>query len=135
MALTRIIIIAGLNVDLSVPGSIFADIGDSSDEHAHHHHEHQNHFKSLPPAGVMFGHMMQKSNAVVGHDTVSTVNYPQNTGGHYWDIGLGVRLSPSQGILNGHTVSFEWLQPVSDVVNGYQLERTGAFSTTWTYMF
>ena len=71
----------------------------------------------------------------VGHDTVSTVNYPQNTGGHYWDIGLGVRLSPSQGILNGHTVSFEWLQPVSDVVNVYQLERTGTFSPTWTYMF
>jgi len=71
----------------------------------------------------------------IGHDTVSPVNYPQNTGGHYWDIGLGVSLMAPHGAFAGHTVSFEWLQPVKDVVNGYQLERTGSFAVNWSYMF
>ena len=71
----------------------------------------------------------------IGHDTVSPVNYPQNTGGHYWDVGLGVRMMAPNGAFAGHTVSFEWLQPVKDVVNGYQLERTGSFAVNWSYMF
>jgi hypothetical protein len=69
------------------------------------------------------------------HLTISTVDYPQNTGGHYWDVGIGVRMSPTGGPFTGHTFSFEWLQPVKDYVNGYQLERNGALAATWTYMF
>jgi hypothetical protein len=29
----------------------------------------------------------------------------------------------------------EWLQPVEDDVNGYQLERDGALSATWSVAF
>lgn len=71
----------------------------------------------------------------VAHNVVSTVDYPQNSGGHYWDIGLGLQVSIPGGQFAGHTLSFEWLQPVKDYVNGYQLERNGAFSAKWSYMF
>jgi hypothetical protein len=39
------------------------------------------------------------------------------------------------GKLQGNSLSVEWLQPVLDDVNGYQLPREGALSATWSYMF
>lgn len=47
---------AGLRLDLSAPLSL--DIGDG-DEHAHHHHK--GHAMAHAPAGVMFGHMLERA--------------------------------------------------------------------------
>ncbi len=76
-----------------------------------------------------------RDGSLIAHNTSSTVDYTQNYGGHYWDIGLGLNLRPPGGGFAGHSLSIEWLQPVKDYVNGYQLERNGAFSATWSYMF
>lgn len=71
----------------------------------------------------------------IAHNLVSTTDYPQNSGGHYWDIGLGINLSVPSGQFAGHSLALEWLQPVKDVVNGYQLERSAGFAASWKYMF
>jgi hypothetical protein len=63
------------------------------------------------------------------------VDYPSNYGGRFWDVGFGLNAFVPTGDLQGNTLSFEWLQPVSDDVNGYQLPRTGALSATWSYAF
>ncbi len=63
------------------------------------------------------------------------MDFPQNYGGKYWDLGMGLSATVPSGDLVGNTISFEWLQPLSDDVNGYQLERSGALSLSWSYMF
>ncbi len=63
------------------------------------------------------------------------VDYTSNYGGRFWDVGFGVNAFVPSGDLQGNRLSFEWLQPVSDDVNGYQLEREGALSATWSYAF
>jgi hypothetical protein len=65
----------------------------------------------------------------------STVDYPNNYGGKYWDIGFGLSAIVPSGDLAGNRVSVEWLQPVDDNVNGYQLERDGTLSATWSLAF
>ncbi len=71
----------------------------------------------------------------VAHNMTSTVDFPQNSGGHYWDVGIGLQVSVPSGQFAGHSLNLEWIQPVQDYVNGYQLERNGAFSAKWSYMF
>ncbi len=39
------------------------------------------------------------------------------------------------GTWAGNQISAEWVQPMRDDVNGYQLERHGALYFTWQYMF
>ncbi|MEQ1484443.1 DUF3570 domain-containing protein [Methyloglobulus sp.] len=63
------------------------------------------------------------------------MDYPQNHGGKYWDVGFGLSAMVPSGDLAGNRVSVEWLQPVEDNVNGYQLERDGALSATWSVAF
>ncbi|MGZ8163190.1 MAG: hypothetical protein ACXWTT_10020 [Methylobacter sp.] len=63
------------------------------------------------------------------------MDYPSNYGGRYWDVGFGINAFVPTGDLQGNNLSFEWLQPVSDDVNGYQLPREGALSATWSYAF
>lgn len=63
------------------------------------------------------------------------VDYPSSYGGRYWDVGFGVNAFVPSGDLQGNSLGFEWLQPVSDDVNGYQLQREGALSATWSYAF
>lgn len=63
------------------------------------------------------------------------IDYPQNYGGRYWDIGFGLSAVVPSGDLAGNRVSVEWLQPVEDDVNGYQLERDGMLSATWGVAF
>jgi hypothetical protein len=63
------------------------------------------------------------------------MDYPRNTGGSFIDAGLGVRLTIPSGGYSGHSVSMEWLQPIHQSVNGYQLRREGALQTSWHYMF
>jgi hypothetical protein len=60
---------------------------------------------------------------------------PSSYGGRYWDVGFGLNAFAASGALKGNNLSFEWLQPVGDDVNGYQLQRTGALSATWSVMF
>ncbi len=63
------------------------------------------------------------------------VDYASSYGGRYWDVGFGLNAFVPTGNLQGNSLSFEWLQPVSDDVNGYQLQREGALSATWSYAF
>lgn len=92
--------------------------------------------------GKIIGQMVQYSKAgelsgetQQAHNTSSTVDYEVNYGGQYWDVGLGLNATVTGGDFTGHTFGFEWLQPVKDNVNGYQLTRDGALSATWSYMF
>ncbi len=69
------------------------------------------------------------------HDKSSSFDYPANYGGQYWDVGFGVNATVTGGSFEGNHLAFEWLQPVSDKVNGFQLERQGALSLAWGYAF
>jgi hypothetical protein len=64
-----------------------------------------------------------------------TVDQPGNYGGRYWDIGLGLNAVIPDGQFAGHHFSVEWLQPLMEDVNGYQLQRSGTLNATWSYMF
>ncbi|MEQ1557670.1 MAG: DUF3570 domain-containing protein [Methyloglobulus sp.] len=68
-------------------------------------------------------------------DRPSPSDFPANYGGHYGDIGFGLSATVPTGALAGNKLSFEWLQPVYTDVNGYQLDRDGALSFTWSYGF
>lgn len=63
------------------------------------------------------------------------MDYPLNYCGKYWDVGLGLSAVVPSGELAGNRFSVEWLQPVKDQVNGYQNERDGALSATWSMAF
>jgi hypothetical protein len=62
-------------------------------------------------------------------------DFPENYGGQFWDIGIGLSASVPNGAYSGHTLSVEWLQPVKHDYNGYQLERDGTLSVNWGYAF
>ncbi|WP_260839239.1 DUF3570 domain-containing protein [Methylomonas koyamae] len=64
-----------------------------------------------------------------------SMDNPKNYGGHYWDVGFGLNATVPDGAFAGHNFSVEWLQPVEDNVNGYQLERSGTLNATWMYAF
>jgi Protein of unknown function (DUF3570) len=69
------------------------------------------------------------------HPTDGPQDHPGNYGGRFWDVGFGLSTLIPSGDLQGNRLSFEWLQPVHDDVNGYQVERDAALSATWSYMF
>lgn len=69
------------------------------------------------------------------HPEDSPLDFPGNYGGQYWDVGFGLNAMVTGGEFAGNHLSFEWLQPVADKVNGYQLDRQGALSLTWGYAF
>lgn len=66
---------------------------------------------------------------------VGPMDFPVNQGGQYWDIGFGLSAAVPTGKFAGNHFAFEWLQPIRDDVNGFQLERKGALSATWHYSF
>lgn len=66
---------------------------------------------------------------------IGSMDYANSYGGRFVDVGFGINASMPDGSLQGNRISFEWLQPVHDDVNGYQLPREGALSATWSYMF
>ncbi|MBK8816646.1 MAG: DUF3570 domain-containing protein [Methylococcaceae bacterium] len=68
-------------------------------------------------------------------DRPNPMDFPGNYGGQYVDIGFGLSTTVPSGSLAGNKLSFEWLQPVYTDVNGYQLDRDGALSFTWSYGF
>lgn len=63
------------------------------------------------------------------------MDFPGNQGGRFWDIGLGLNAIVPNGDLKGNSLGVEWLQPVHDDFNGYQLERDGALAATWSFAF
>ena len=63
------------------------------------------------------------------------MDFPGNHGGRYWDLGIGIKATIPKGDLAGNSFAFEWLQPIQDDVNGYQIEREGALSASWSYAF
>ncbi len=63
-----------------------------------------------------------------GHSHSSPPDLQVNYGGRFWDIGFGINTVVPSGALRGLRLSAEWLQPVYDDPNGYQLEREG---TLW----
>jgi hypothetical protein len=66
---------------------------------------------------------------------IGPMDYGNNYGGHYWDIGFGLNAVVPTGDLQGNRFGVEWLQPVYDNPNGFQLPREGALSANWSYAF
>jgi hypothetical protein len=66
---------------------------------------------------------------------VGPMDYGSNYGGRYWDLGFGLSTTVPTGSLQGNRLAVEWLQPVYDDPNGYQLPRDGSLSATWSYAF
>lgn len=69
------------------------------------------------------------------HAPIGPMDYAGSYGGRYWDVGFGLSATVPSGDWQGNRLSFEWLQPVQDDVNGYQLPREGALSATWAIAF
>lgn len=62
-------------------------------------------------------------------------DFPENYGGQFWDVGIGMTASIPAGNMAGNSFSVEWVQPVKHDYNGYQLERDGSLSVRWGYAF
>ncbi len=78
--------------------------------------------------------------AIRGESSRSTarsapIDFPSNYGGQFWDVGFGLNAMIPDGAFSGHNVGVEWLQPVANQYNGYQLDRDGSLSVTWSYAF
>jgi hypothetical protein len=69
------------------------------------------------------------------HIPIGPMDQPQNYGGKFWDIGMGLTASVPSGDLVGNSLSIEYLQPLMDDFNGYQLEREGTLAFNWSYVF
>ena len=66
---------------------------------------------------------------------IDTFGQPQNYGGSFADLGLGVNVTIPHGAFAGNTLKFEWLQPVYTNFNGYQPDRDYALNFSWNYGF
>ena len=55
---------------------------------------------------------------------------PTNAGGRLFDLGIGLEFSVPRGSFEGVQLSVEWLQPLAEDWNGYQLERTGTLAAS-----
>lgn len=69
------------------------------------------------------------------HNHSAPVDLQPNYGGIFHDAGLGLNLVVPRGPLAGHRFSAEWLKPLGDDVNGYQLERSGVLHLAWSKAF
>jgi hypothetical protein len=66
---------------------------------------------------------------------IGPMDFPANYGGQFWDIGLGLNAIIPKGRFAGNRFGFEWIQPVHNDFNGFQLDRQWALSATWSYRF
>lgn len=57
-------------------------------------------------------------------------DWPSNAGGHLFDLGIGFEVSVPRGSFEGMQLSVEWLQPLAENWNGFQLERTGTLAAS-----
>jgi hypothetical protein len=69
------------------------------------------------------------------HATSGPMDFPGNYGGQYWDLGLGATAALPIARLDGNRIGVEWLQPLIDRPNGYQLERRGSLFLRWSVEF
>jgi len=69
------------------------------------------------------------------NDRIGPMDFPGNSGGKFWDIGFGINASIPKGRFSGNHFSVEWLQPISQDFNGFQLNRRGTLNATWSYHF
>jgi hypothetical protein len=69
------------------------------------------------------------------HFESGPMDFPQNYGGRFWDVGFGINMDVKSGALRGNSLSIEWLQPVESNVNGFQLKPNGMLSATWSLEF
>jgi len=69
------------------------------------------------------------------HEDSIPLDFPANYGGQYWDVGFGLSAVVPIGDFKGNRLSVEWLEPVEDNVNGFQLEREGTLSVSWSVKF
>ena len=83
-----------------------------------------------PTQGVVNSKLVNNVNPKAG-----PMDLPSSYGGRYWDVGFGLNATVTGGALAGNSFGFEWLQPVGTDVNGYQLDREGGLSATWSIMF
>jgi hypothetical protein len=78
-------------------------------------------------------------------DASGNVTYPRpqdssaaiagNYGGSFADLGIGFSFAVPGREKQGDRIAIEWLQPVWQNVNGYQLERLGTLALSWRMMF
>ncbi|MBK8814207.1 MAG: DUF3570 domain-containing protein [Methylococcaceae bacterium] len=66
---------------------------------------------------------------------IDTFGQPENYGGSFADLGLGINVNIPHGTFAGNSLKFEWLQPVYTNFNGYQPDRDYALNFTWSYGF
>lgn len=66
---------------------------------------------------------------------VVPMDFPSNYGGQFWDVGFGVKAHVPRGRFAGNRLGFEWIQPVRSDFNGFQVDRQGMLSATWSYQF
>lgn len=66
---------------------------------------------------------------------IGPMDFPANYGGQFWDVGLGLNAIIPSGRFAGNRFGFEWIQPVKNDFNGFQLDRKGALAATWSYRF
>ncbi len=72
----------------------------------------------------------------VGHlNRQGPMDFPENYGGRFWDVGLGLSAEIPIAGLKDNRLSVEWLQPVEDDFNGFQLERDGSLFATFKLRF
>lgn len=66
---------------------------------------------------------------------IGPMDFPSNYGGQFWDVGFGVNARIPGGRFSGNRLGFEWIEPVRSDFNGFQLDRQGMLSATWSYQF
>jgi hypothetical protein len=66
---------------------------------------------------------------------IGPMDFPANHGGQFWDTGLGLNAIIPGGRFAGNHFGFEWIQPIRKEFNGFQLDRKGSLSATWSYQF
>jgi hypothetical protein len=58
------------------------------------------------------------------------MDFAANHGGRFVDLGIGINVD-----IAGSQLAVEWLAPVYEDVNGFQLERRGTLSASWHYNY
>ena len=63
------------------------------------------------------------------------MDYPQNYGGQFFDVGFGLNTTVHQGAFQGNHFGVEWVQPAYSDYNGTQLSRAGSLWANWSLTF
>lgn len=76
---------------------------------------------------------------VIGLEQALSDDIPEafegNTGGNRWDLPVGLNIFFPEGALEGHRISAEMVFPISNDLDGPQLETDWGFVLSWRRMF